>query len=338
MKKILFNLITLAFASLIILTACSKKEEAKSEVEFTGKNYVKVALAEQKNIEEFLLFTGQLQAVQEAYIGSGMSLRIKDILVEEGDIVNESDLLLLMDDAQLKQAEAQFVSAEKDYNRMKALKEKGSISDQAFDQVEAGYKTAKAGYEFLKNNTEIRAPFSGIISAKFKKSGEEFTPMMGGAILKLININELKIKVCISDKDINLIKKGQKAKVSVDTYPDETFIGIVNYVSPEADKMSGTFPCEILIDNKNGRLKPGQYGKVKIIIAERKSAVVLPQNAVVNDNEIFVVENGRAIKRTVILGLQNEGEIEVVKGILAGDTIVISGNVGLKDGALVVIK
>ena len=338
MKKILFNLITLAFASLIILTACSKKEEAKSEVEFTGKNYVKVALAEQKNIEEFLLFTGQLQAVQEAYIGSGMSLRIKDILVQEGDIVNESDLLLLMDDAQLKQAEAQFVSAEKDYKRMKALKEKGSISDQAFDQVEAGYKTAKAGYEFLKNNTEIRAPFSGIISAKFKKSGEEFTPMMGGAILKLININELKIKVCISDKDINLIKKGQKAKVSVDTYPDETFIGIVNYVSPEADKMSGTFTCEILIDNKDGRLKPGQYGKVKIIIAERKNAVVLPQNAVVNDNEIFVVENGRAIKRTVILGLQNEGEIEVVKGILAGDTIVISGNVGLKDGALVVIK
>ena len=338
MKKITLKLISIIIVALIIFVACSKKQEPKSDVEFTGKNYVKVALAEQKSIEELLLFTGQLQAVQEAYIGSGMALRIKDILVEEGDIVNEGDLLLLMDDAQLKQAEAQFISAEKDYERMKVLKEKGSISDQAFDQVEAGYKAAKAGYEFLKSNTEIRAPFTGIITAKLKKAGEEFTPMMGGAILKLVNINELKIKVCISDKDINLIKKGQKAKVSVDTYLDETFVGIVNYVSPEADKMSGTFTCEILIDNKDGRLKPGQYARVEIIITERKNAIVVPQKTVVNDNEIFVVENGRAIKRTVILGLQNEDEIEVVKGILPGERVVVSGNVGLKDGSQVEIK
>jgi len=338
MKKILFKLIVVTFTSLIMLIACSKKEENKPEVESIGKNYVKVALAKQKTIEKFLLFTGNLEAVQEAYIGSGMSLRIKDILVDEGDIVNEGDTLVLMDDAQLKQAEAQLISAEKDYNRMKALKEKGSISSQSFDQIEAGYKAAKAGYEFMKNNTEITAPFSGVITAKLKKAGEEFTPMMGGAILKLVNINKLKIKVCISDKDINLVKKGQRAKIFVDSYPDKAFPGSVNYVSPEADRMSGTFTCEILIDNKDERLKPGQYAKVKIIIAERKNVVVVPQNAVVNNNEIFIVENDKAIKRTIILGLQNENEIEVVKGVLAGETVVVSGNVGLKDDSQVEIK
>ncbi len=338
MKRITLKLITFALSAMIILIACSKKEENKPEVESIGKNYVKVAPAEQKTIEEFLLFTGQLEAVQEAYIGSGMSLRIKDILVEEGDFVNEGDLLLLMDDAQLKQAEAQFVSTEKDYNRMKVLKEKGSISNEAFDKVEAGYKAAKAGYEFLKNNTEITAPFSGVITAKLKKAGEEFTPMMGEAILKLVNVNELKIKVCISDKDINLVKKGQNAKIFVDSYPDEVFTGIVNYVSPEADRMSGTFICEILIDNKDERLKPGQYARVKIITAEKKDAVVVPQKAVVNDNVIFIVENDRAVKRTVTLGLQNEDEIEVVKGILPGETVVVSGNVGLSDGATVEVR
>lgn len=338
MKRITLKLIILTLVALIILIACSKREEPKSDIEFAGKNYVKVALAEQKTIEEFLLFTGQLEAVQEAYIGSGISLRIKDILVDEGDFVNEDDLLVLMDDAQLKQAEVQFITTEKDYNRMKVLKEKGSISNEAFDKVEAGYKAAKAGYEYMKSNTEIRAPFSGVITAKLKKSGEEFTPMMGGAILKLVNINELKIKVCISDKDINLVKKGQNAKIYVDSYPDEVFRGIVNYVSPEADRMSGTFTCEILIDNKDERLKPGQYARVKIITAEKKDAVVVPQKAVVNDNVIFIVENDRAVKKTVILGLQNEDEIQVVKGVLAGETIVVSGNVGLKDGALVVVK
>ncbi|MEA3474877.1 MAG: efflux RND transporter periplasmic adaptor subunit [Candidatus Cloacimonadota bacterium] len=338
MKKIIWKLIILTLAVLIILTACSKKEENKTEVESIGKNYVKVALVEQKTIAEFLLFTGQLEAVQEAYIGSGMSLRIKDILVDEGDFVNEGDALVLMDDSQLKQAEAQFVATEKNYNRIKILKEKGSISNETYDKVEAAYKAAKAGYEFMKSNTEITAPFSGIITTKLKKAGEEFTPMMGGAILKLVNINELKIKVCISDKDINLVKKDQNAKIYVDSYPDEVFRGIVNYVSPEADMMSGTFICEILIDNTDARLKPRQYARVKIITAEKKDAVVVPQKAVVNDNMIFIVENDRAIKRTVTLGIQNEDEIEIVKGILPGETIVISGNVGLKDSALVVVK
>ena len=344
-KQKILNSVSTILLFILVLTGCNRKgkiKEEESKITYAGSNYVKVAPVERKTIYTYLEYSGTLFSEKSADIAPDLSERIIKYKVQKGDFVKKGNVLAIMDSTQFLQAKAQFESAKKSYIRMLALKENGSIDEQTFDQVEAGYKSAKAGYEFMLANKEIKAPFDGFITAKLKNEGEVFSQMSmgptGPAILRLVNIDTLKAKIQVSDVDVNKIKKGAKAIIFADNFPDKKFYGEVSFLSQEADMMSGTFTCEITINNKNHLLKPFQFVKVKIIIAEKNNTLIVPQNAVVNNNEIFVVENDRAVKRTVILGLQNENEIEVVKGVLDGETIVVSGNVGLKDNSLVEIK
>lgn len=325
---------------LIMTFGCSSQDDAPEveEVEMTGKIYVQTAPAEQKSIQEYIELTGKLEAVQEAYISPGTPMRIEDILVEEGDYVQKDQLLVRMDDAQLQQAEAQFLATQKEYHRMQELKKSGSISQQAFDQTEAAYKAAKAAYELLKSNTEIKAPFSGVITAKYQNAGEYFNSMSAPGILHLLNLDELKVKINVSDKDIPMLKKGQSANIFVDSYSDEVFFGTVSYVASAADPLSGTFPCDVTVKNIDYMLKPGQFAKVQVILREKENTIVVPQTAVVNSNVVYVIKDNKAYKRDVVLGLQNEDEVEILEGIEPGEIVAIAGNAVLRDGAEVVVR
>jgi RND family efflux transporter MFP subunit len=323
------------FTVLVITLGCSSQDETAKveEIEMSGKIYVQTAPAEQRSIQQYLEFPGKIEAIQEAYISPGISMRIVDILVAEGDRVQKGQLLVLMDDAHLQQAEAQFVATQKDYQRMQALRDSGSISQQAYDQVEAGYKAAKAAYELLKSNTEIKAPFSGVITAKYQNPGEYFNSMSSPGILRLVNLDRLKAKINVSDKNIPMIKKGQSANIFVDSHPNEIFTGSVSYVASVADPLSGTFTCEITFENRDNMLRPGQYAKLQVVLYEKENAIVVPQTAVVNSNIVYVIKGGKAYRRDVVLGVQNEDEVEILEGIEPGEMVVIAGNVGLRDGA-----
>jgi RND family efflux transporter MFP subunit len=340
MKAIHLKTAMAIFALSLMVVGCSSQDDTSKpgEVEMTGKIYVQTAPAEQKSIQQYVEYTGKLEAVQDAYISPGISMRIVDILVETGDYVQKDELLVLMDDKQLKQAEAQFLSTKKEYQRMQVLRDSGSISQQTYDQVEAAYNATKASYELLKSNTEIRAPFSGVITAKYQNTGEYFNSMSSPGILRLVNLNELKVKICVSDSDIPKIKKGQSANIYVDTYPDELFIGTVTYAASAADPLAGTFPCDITIENRESRLKPGQFAKIKVILREKENAIVVPQTAVVGSNVVYVIKEGKAYQRDVVLGLQNEDDVEILEGIETGEIVAIAGNVGLRDGSEVVVR
>lgn len=343
MKKISIVFILISVASLMIYNACSKKQETKSEVGFTGKNFVKVIKAEKKHIMATLEYSGKLKAEKSAYIAPEMSMKVIEYFVDEGDIVKKGDLLAKMDSTQFLQAKAQYENAKKSYERMKQLKQTGSIDQQTYDQVESGYKTAKAGYEFMLANTEITAPFDGVITLRTKHEGESFSPMMPGAngtasILRLVNLDKIKVTINISDRDINKVKVGQKAIINVDSEPDKDFIGKVTFVSPEADMMSGTFTCEISTDNLNHKLKPNQFARVKIVLAEVNNTIVIPQKAIINSYYVFIITDNIASKKEVILGIQSELETEVLSGVSEDDLVVVSGNVGLPNNAKVEIR
>ncbi len=329
---------------MLFIISCQKKADIeKEEVVFSGANYVKVIEAINEDIMNYLEYSGILKAEKSAYIAPDLSLKIDNIVVREGEKVKKGDLLAVMDSTQLRQAKAQFENAKKNYNRMKELKAVGSIDDQTFDQIESAYKSAKAAYEFMLANTQIRAPFDGIISLKMKSAGESFSQMSPGptgvpALLRLVNLDKIKAKIQVSDKDINKIKLRQKAIINVDSEPEKDFVGKITFISPEADMMSGTFTCEVSIDNRNHILKPGQFARVKIVLEEQKNALVVPQQAIVDTNYIYVVKQGKAIKKRVQLGIQNEHKAEVISGIENGDLVVVSGNVGLIDNAKVMIK
>ncbi len=290
-----------------------------------------------------LEYSGKLKAEKSAYIAPEMSMKVIKYFVDEGDIVKKGDLLAKMDSTQLIQAKAQFENAGKAYERMKQLKKTGAIDQQTYDQVESVFKTAKANYTFMRTNTKIKAPFDGIITLRTKNEGESFSPMMPGvegtaSILRLVNLDKIKVRINISDKDINKVKVDHKAIINVDSELDKDFIGKVTFVSPEADKMSGTFTCEISIDNFDHTLKPNQFALVNIILDEKNNIIVIPQKAIIDTHYVFVITDNIATKKEVILGIQSELETEILSGISEGDLVVVSGNVGLQNNAKVEIR
>ena len=339
-KTVFLGMISLAF---IFSVGCNKQEKVKNETTSNLKHStnVKVTSAERKDIVNYQEFSGVLFSEKSADIAPDISGKVLKYYVKKGDFVQENDLLAIMDSTQYVQAKAQYENAEKSYHRMLELKKKGSIDEQTFDQVEAGYKAAKAAYQFMTKNKEIRAPFSGYIIAKLKNEGEVFSQMAmgptGPAILRLVNIESLKLKIQISDKDLSKIKKGQKAIISTDSYPESEFIGKVSFVSQEADMMSGTFTCEITVNNSDNKLKSNQFARVKIILAEEKDALVVPQSTIVNDNTVFIVNNHKAEKRIVSLGIQNEKEAQILSGINEGEMVITHGNVAIESGTIVEI-
>lgn len=334
MYRKIFILISLV---LLILVGCQDKEVEKEESGFSGKRNVKVVTAKIGEINEYLKYSGKVEAVTIANASPSMSGKIEKLFVKEGDSVEVDDLLVKLDQTQLEQTRIQFENAEKNYLRMQKLLESDAIDKQTFDEVETGYNIVKTSYEFMLDNIEMKAPISGIVTYIYKKEGEKFDSMMDPFLIRIVNSNKFKAKLQVSDKDINLLKQGQKAIITVDNTEDK-FMGYVSYVSPEAEMMSGTFPIEISINNDSNLLRHNQFARIDLITKSVSNTIVIPQESILRSSYVYVADNGIAKEREVQLGIGNEYEIEILNGIADGEKVIISGNIGLQDGDKIEIK
>jgi len=308
------KLIILAALIAIVLTCCQKKtEQEEVKEEFTSAREVKIATARLGDISSYIEFSGKIEAEKTVNIAPSISGRIDKLIVDVGSAVKKGDLLAKLDDTQLKQARTQFVNMEKNYKRMQELQKTGAIDGATFDEVETGYKIAKSSYEFVLENTDVRAPINGVVTLIFKKEGENYDAMMDPMLLRMMNLDEVKAKIQVSDVDINKIIKGQKVLLKVSS-SDEEFTGSVSFVSPEADMMSGTFNVEIAANNKNNILKHNQFARIKVLIKTSENTIIVSQQAILDANHVFIVENDKAVKKYVTLGLENEYEMKLQKG------------------------
>ncbi len=328
-KKIILIFLTIMF----FIAACEKKTEESIEPEekFTGARNVKTVTAIRKDISEYIEYSGMLEAENVIDITPAIPTIIKEIFVDEGDYVKKDDILVKMDDSNLIQAVAQVANLEKNYNRMLELKKSGSIDEKTFEEVQTAYIVAQSNFEFLLENTEIKAPFDGMITLVSQKEGETFNSMMNPALIRLLNLNEMKVKVNISERDISRLKKGQQAVINIDNDSETDFLGKITFLSPEADLFSGTFLCEITLNNPENILKHNQFCRIKFLTKTRKNVIALPHSAIVNSNEAYLVQNNKAKKKNIQTGIENEEEIEIISGIEENDEVIIEGNIGLRD-------
>ena len=332
------KLMILAALLAVVLIGCQKKtEQEEVKEEFTGAREVKVATTRMGDISSDIEFSGKIEAEKTVNIAPSMSGRIAKLIVDVGSVVKKGDLLAKLDDTQLKQAKTQYDNIEKNYIRMQELQKTGAIDGATFDEVETGYKVAQSSYEFMLENTEIRAPINGVVSLIFKKEGEHYDAMMDPMLLRMMNLDEIKAKIQVSDADINSIKKGQKVILSVNN-SDEEFTGKVSFVSPEADVMSGTFNVEIAVKNKENILKHNQFAHIKVLTKTSENTIIVPQQTILDADHVFIIENNKAVKKYVSLGLESEYEIEITEGLQNGDIVVIRGNIGLSEGDMVEIS
>jgi membrane fusion protein (multidrug efflux system) len=184
--------------------------------------------------------------------------------------------------------------------------------------------------------TQIRAPISGVVSARHIKVGNTIGP--NDPTFRVTNLDPLVAYVHVPEKEFRKISAKQTADVVVDALGGERFVGTISRISPTVDPKTGTFRAEVEVPDPTRRLKPGMFARVNIAYERREDALQLPRNAILDaDGEpsVFVVVNGKAEQRGISTGLVSDGWVEVTKGLKGDERVVVVGQAGLKTGTVV---
>lgn len=191
------------------------------------------------------------------------------------------------------------------------------------------------GLEF--EPAKIRSPIGGIVGRIFLDIGDAVAPQVPVALV--VRMNKVEVTINVVERDIPKVKTGLQASIKVDAYPDMSFEGKVTMMSPVVDPISRTSRAEITVDNRKGFLKPGMFARVDLVVREEKNTVVVPADAVLGRIEryAFVVEQGKAVRKPVSLGIRENNRVQVIEGLDASDTLVVVGQRVVDDGEEVTI-
>jgi membrane fusion protein (multidrug efflux system) len=336
MKKILTSLIL----SVIILTSCATKEVAQ----VAEKKIIKVttAVAKKSEITREKSFSGAMQAYQEANLGALLPGRVEKIYVEVGDQVQEGDLIAELSGELLTQAEIEYKTLEKDFNRMERLLQKEAVSQIDFDHIKAKYEAAEAKYQMIKKSTEIRAFFPGIVADIYVNEGENylFTPALDlgyshtPGIVKIINMDNLKIEIAVNEKDLQNIFIGQKAIIKCDAN-DEEFTAKVTEISPIVEHTTRSCKVELTLPNDDHKLKPGMFANVKLQYKPTEM-ILVPRRAISRQSGTGVsfvyIANGDIAKRRNIEIVYDLGDVVAVNNLDENTEIIVEGKTKIFDG------
>ena len=346
------TIFTLILAGGIVLASCAPKEKKAGAADAATADSVaaipiKAMPVSKTKIARTIDYTSTILAYEEVNLAPSTPGRVDKIYVEVGDRVQKGQKLFLMDRTQYYANKIQLANLEKDLARLDTLLKVGSVKEQLYDQTKAQYEVMKTNVEFMEENTQLEAPFSGIITGKYLEDGELYSgaPGMSGkaAVVTLMQINPVKIIISISEQYFPLIKNGMKVRVAADVYPDKTFEGTIFRVHPTIDAMSRSFRAEVRISNGSELLRPGMFARAFIDMGQEE-AFVVPASAVLlqegtNERYIFVVENGVAVRKPVILGQRFDDRFEIAGGDLKeGDSLITDGQARHNNGQKVEIS
>jgi membrane fusion protein (multidrug efflux system) len=340
------SLVTITVSGMVLTGAgCSKKseEEPPKPVEEIVIP-VKAAIVKRGAIDEYCKFTGTIDAVKRASIAPAIPAKIEKIMVSEGMEVKQNQALVQMDPKQLLQAKIKYDATKADYDRVKTLRERGSVTQQQFDQMQAGYDAAKTAYDQMMESTYLNAPFAGTIIGKYYNEGDLFSYLRPGpdgvvAILTVAQLSEMKIDINAPENDYVKIKVGQRAQISVSVLNNSSFTGKVSMVTPALDMLSRTAKISVSINNTSGILKPGMFASVKIITNSKANTLSAPSAAIVTIEgkpTVFTVPKStppfrcQPTPKIVTMGLHNEETTELIGGVEEGSLIILDGNSALE--------
>ncbi len=385
----------------------TSSEEEKSEEEEALR--VKTARAELQEREETISYDGVIEPSRTTLVIPRMPGEVTRVLVEEGEQVNQGDLLLEMDTREIdknieqaeagveaartqlemaeeglreeeidqiketvKQAETQLELAEASYERIKALRDEGIVSEQEYEQVlmeknmahsnlvsaminldmaqsgarDLEIRAARAQLrqaeiqlelaEMARDDARVTAPRDGVIISRDVEPGE----LVGEAQPPLVigNLDPLHLTVRVGERDIGKIETGQKAQISLRALPDKEIMGEVSRVSPVADPDSRLFGVTIEVSNPDHQIRPGMYAEASVILDSGPAYPLVPTEAIYYDNQapyVYTISEGRASPRHISTGEEENGKTAITSGLRAGEEVIIEADGELAPGNLV---
>jgi len=280
---------------------------------------------------------GSLLANEEVDIVSKVSGKVTAVYFKEGSKVKKGDLLVKIYDedlqAQLRRSEIQEKMLSEKLERQRVLLSKDAVSREAFDQLQTDYNVILADINLLKvriAETEVRAPFDGVIGFRYVSEGTYVTPQV--KIAHLFDQSILKLEFAINEKYVSENLMGKKISFETEGYSDE-FFATVYAVDYRIDQTTRTIGLRARYDNRTGKLVPGMYASLTLITDEKMNALQVPTEAIVpemNEKKIWVARNGRAELIPVVTGARTASAIEVISGLAAGDTVLTTGLIQLR--------
>jgi RND family efflux transporter MFP subunit len=341
--------IPVVLASIILLSGCSSKtnttvtaDKDTTSVSARETIPVKVAKLSKTKIARTIDYTATILPLEEVNMVPSTPGRIDKIYVEIGDKVNMGNKLFLMDRTQLLQLKLQLSSLSKDLSRLDTLLKTGSAKQQQYDQLKTQYDVTKTNVDFMEENTLVKSPFTGIVTGKYFEDGEMYsgvpTTQTGrSAIVTVMQVNPLKVKVRISEQYYPLIRKGMKATIKADVYPDQSFTGIIFRIAPTINAGTRSFDTELEVPNRNDLLKPGMFVRVSMDLGEIE-AFVVPASTVLlqegtNIRFVYVNRNNVAERIEVSPGKRFDEMVEInSENLKEGDMLVTEGQARLING------
>lgn len=327
---------------------------------------VEIMVVETGDIVKSIQYNGDIRAESEVKVFSKIPDRIERYFVEQGDTVGKGDviarILATTIEQGLRQAEAgllavraQAANMEVEFERAKRLNRESVMSDQQFDLIKTQYeatmaqvKQAEAAVLSTKSHyrdATVTAPIQGIIAKKYYENGDMAN--LATPLVKIVQMDRVKIMVDVTEEDLGRVAVGQEAHITVRSFMNRVFQGTVRKISPVLDPVTRMAEIEILVDNRDGKLKPGMYADVEIITGILDNVIIVPRHATIESNTMessegkdhvvtnfYVYKVSDGIARQIKLDVQyiNHRHIAVHSILSVGDTLVVSGQNNLRDG------
>src|SRR3989339_692852 len=288
---------------------------------------------------------GSLTAAQIVTISSEVAGRIDKIYFKNGDQVGNNMPIIQLDNSKAAADDEAAVTAlqlsRSKLNRAKPLLNQ-AISAQDFETLKADVESKEAALKTAQaalNQKEIDAPFAGVLGAFNVQEGDYVNA--GDPLVTLVNTQELQAVYHISEQYLPTLAEGQLAKIIVNAYPNKTFYGTVDFISPTVDPTTRSIEVHALVDNKQGLLSPGMFIHITQEIGAAKNALVLPESAITADVKgyyVFKVIGNKVLQTYVNIGARSNGLVQILQGLKNGDEIVTAGQQKLEDGRFITVQ
>lgn len=332
--------ILIASASILAVSCNGKPGKTEEKIMETGPANVQVSTAVMENVPQSEVYTTTVEAYVKNNVVPQAGNRIKKVNVEIGDFVSKGQILALMDQANLEQSKLKIANDSTELSRLKELYLQGGLSKSDYESAVLGYNVSKTQLDNLIENTILRSPINGVITARNYDSGDMYA--MGSPIYVVQQITPVKLLVGISETDYTKVKRGDQLQITADALPGRTFTGKIERIHPTVDPTTHTFTVECVVPNADRALRPGMFARALVTFAVNNS-VVIPDTGVVKQQgsgqkSVFVLNADNTVSsRIVTLGKHFDSKYEVLSGLSEGEQVVTKGISALRNGAEVVV-
>jgi membrane fusion protein, multidrug efflux system len=294
------------------------------------------------SMSELYRSSGTLRPDEETDLNFETSGKIVSIYFKEDTKVKKGDLLAKINDkplqAQLQKLQVELKLAEEKEFRQKSLLTKDAISKESYDQIVTDLQGLKADINLVRSRiseTELRAPFDGVIGLRYLSEGAYVTATT--KIARLVKNSPIKIEFSIPEKYYGEIKTGYPITFEVN---DKVYNASVYAIEPKIDIVTRTIALRALYENKNEELKTGTYAKIVLELSKIDSAKSIPTESItptMDGSTVGLYRKGRVQVTKIETGLRTESRVEVTKGLNFGDTLITTGILQLRQGLPVVL-